>query len=160
MDKTIQINQMLMEREECFCDVYALEQKINSILGEKYPFDLPSTLPSLQRRKKMKRAAALRPPKAVRLRKLDEEAETAYRIDYLDHDVQKMEIHTDVRLLNLLVSTPLPAVTVLRVETVVEAEPGRWNAVDVLYADPSVEEVASQSSSHAEENEISMEEDF
>ena len=132
MNKTIQINQMLMEREDRLCDVLALERQINTILGQPYPFTIPVDLPSRQRRKKPKRKAAPRAVAIVRLRKLDE-TEAAYRIVYLDQNIEKTEIHTDPKPLVLLLNTPPPNVAVLNIETIRATEAGEWETVENLF---------------------------
>ena len=135
MKNKIQINQMLMEREDRLIEVYDLERQINAILGgDPYPLAPPDVLPSRQKRTKAKRRkAAPKGPAPVRLRKLDSENEAAYRICYLEHDVEKTEIHTDALPLALLINTALPHIETLRVETVQAAEGSEWNEIEILY---------------------------
>lgn len=130
----IQINQKLMEREDQLVEVYDLERQIHAILGgDPYPLTPPDCLPSRQKRKKASRKAAPKGPAPVRLRKLDPEQEAAYRICYLEHEVEKTEIHTDSRPLTLLINTDLPHIRVLGVDTVQADAAGGWNSVEPLY---------------------------
>lgn len=137
MSNKIQINQKLMEREDRLVEVFDLERQINAILGgDPYPLVPPDSLPSRQKRKKPKRKAAPKKPAPIRLRKLDPENETAYRIVYIDHDVEKIEIHTDSRPLALLINTPLPHIELLCIETVQAAPESQWTAIDLLFGSP------------------------
>ncbi|MDF7807806.1 hypothetical protein P4E94_10190 [Pontiellaceae bacterium B12219] len=135
MSNQIQINQKLMEREDRLVEVFDLERQINGILGgEPYPLAPPDTLPSLQKRKKpKKRKAASKKAAPLRVRKLDPETESAYRIEYRQNDETCIEIHTDPRPLALLLNTELPTVGIDRIETVQPAENGEWTVVETLY---------------------------
>ncbi len=133
MNKTIQINQLLMEREDCLVDVFDLERQINTILGEPYPLAPPVDLPSLQKRKKPKRKAAKKKAALLRVRKLDPETEAAYRIEYQQNEKSCIEIHTDSRPLALLLNTKLPTLTIQRIETVQATDNGEWTVVEVLF---------------------------
>lgn len=133
MKNLIQINQLLMEREDCLVEVFDLERQINAVLGgEPYPLAPPSELPSRQKRKKPARKAASRAAAAVRIRKLDEVTESAYRIVYQDGETEKTEIHTDPRPLTVLANTALPNITILRIETVQADDAGDVVPVEVL----------------------------
>ena len=138
MKNQIQINQKLMEREDRLVEVNDLERQINAILGgDPYPLTPPDSLPSRQKRTKAKRKAAAKKPAPVRLRKLDPESEAAYRICYLEHDVEKTEIHTDSRPLTLLINTALPHIQILRVETIKPADETSWASIELLF-EPSI----------------------
>ena len=142
MQRTIQINQLLMEREDHLVEIFELERQIGIVLGgASHPLEAPMDLPSKQKRKKAKRkkAAAPKSPPPLRLRKLDPDTESAYRISYLQNGEEKSEIHTDPRPLVLLANTPLPHVQVQRIETVQSAEENQWNAVETLLEVPGVE---------------------
>jgi hypothetical protein len=132
MSSTIQINQLLMEREDRLVELFDLERQITAILGQPYPLAPPADLPSLQKRKKARKQPATRTTARIRLRKLDPDRETAYRITYLENSTEKIEIHFDARPLALLINTPLPNLEVLRVETVQPDAKGLWTPVDVL----------------------------
>ncbi len=134
MHTEIQINQQLMQREDLLTEVFDLERQINAMLGgEPYPLAPPDGLPSRQKRKKPKRKAAPKKAAAVRLRKLDEQAEAAYRITYHENSVEKAELHTDPKPLTSLLNTPLPDIRIERVETVRATADGEWEAVEILY---------------------------
>jgi hypothetical protein len=135
MQNQIQINQKLMEREDRLVELFDLERQINGILGgEPYPLAPPDTLPSLRKRKKpKKRKAAPKKAAPLRVRKLDPETESAYRITYRQNDETCVEIHTDPRPLALLLNTELPTLGIDRIETVQPAEDGEWTVVETLF---------------------------
>ncbi|MDF7826263.1 hypothetical protein P4B35_19705 [Pontiellaceae bacterium B12227] len=134
MNNQIQINQKLMEREDRLVEIFDLERQINGILGgEPYPLAPPDTLPSRQKRKKPKRKAAPKKAAPLRVRKLDPETESAYRIEYQQNDETCVEIHTDPRPLALLLNTPLPTLGIQRLETVQATDDGEWNTVETLF---------------------------
>ncbi|WP_372808606.1 hypothetical protein [Pontiella sp.] len=133
MSNQIQINQQLMEREDRLVEVFELERQINAILGgDPFPLAPPDGLPSLQKRKKPARKAAAPAAAPLRLRKLDLESESAYRIVYRDGELEKTEIHLDPKPLTALASTPLPHIDVLRIETVRCEARDRWETVEQL----------------------------
>lgn len=133
MDTLIQINRLLMEREDRLVEISDLERQMGAILGTPYPLAPPDGLPSLRKPVK-KPARKPAPPKAaeVRVRKLDETAESAYRITYREGGTEKTEIHFDARPLALLANTALPNLAVLSIETV-QAEGTGWETVERLY---------------------------
>ncbi len=134
MEKTIQINQLLLERETCLSEVYDLEQQISIVLGQRYPLDAPPGLPSLQKRKKP-RAKKKETVSPIRLRELDLAREYAYRIVYTDQDVRHEELHVDPRALALLLNTDLPHIRVQRIDTVArDKENQAFSSVETLYA--------------------------
>ncbi len=138
MQNQIQINQLLMEREDRFVEVSELERQIHLILGgDPYPLAAPDMLPSRQKRKKPKRPPAETKAVPVRVRKLDPETEAAYRICYLDNDVEKTEIHTDPKPLAVLANTALPNLTVQQIETVQRSDSGGWIPVEILHTNPA-----------------------
>ena len=136
MDKTIQINQLLLERETCLSDVYDIEQQIAVVLGERYPFDMPVDLPSAQKRKR-KRAKKKKAAAPIRLRALDLASEYAYRIVYIDADTRHEELHTDPRALALLLNTDLPHIQVQSIDTVARSEDGTLSSVETLFPVPA-----------------------
>jgi hypothetical protein len=134
MSNQIQINQKLMEREDCLTEIFDLERRINSILGgEPYPLAPPAALPSLQKRRKAQRLGKPTAAAPLRVRKLDPETEKAYRITYRQNDTEYCEIHTDARPLALLLNTPLPDTEIRRIETGNPIETGEWESVEVLF---------------------------
>lgn len=133
MDKSIQINRLLIEREDHFAEIFDLERQVNIVLGKNYPFTQESILPSQQRRKKKKRKAVEKKAPKLRLRKLNPETETAYRITYVKNDQAIREIHQDPRPLIILLNTALPHLTILTVETVYGTEENSWQTVEVLF---------------------------
>lgn len=136
MQKQIQINQLLMEREDHLVEVFELERQIGIVLGgAAYPLEIPVDLPSCQKRKKAhrKKTAESAVVPVFRLRKLDPETESAYRITYCDNETETVEIHTDPRPLALLVNIPLPDLNILRIETVNAEAENEWALVETLF---------------------------
>lgn len=117
MEKNIQINQLLLEREGCLSEVFDLEQQISAVLGQPYPLDIPVDLPSKKKRKKVRKKKPKKTP-PIRLRELDLATEYAYRIVYTDPEGVREELHTDPRALTLLLTTDLPELLVQYIETV------------------------------------------
>ena len=123
-DQQIQINTLLLTREELFVRVYALEQAAAAILGEPYPFTRPA-LPSDIRLKRKptprlsERSGAFQPPSAAReaLRRI-EGLETAYRVTYRRFGQVVTEDHNDLDALRTLLASQGAHLTVTRVETI------------------------------------------
>lgn len=126
-DHQIQINTLLLTREELFVRVYDLEQAAAAILGEPYPFTRPA-LPSdtkLKRKFTAPRAESASPalpasPAALAresLRRL-EGLETAYRVTYRRFDQVVTEEHDDLDALRTVLSAQGTNLTVTRVETI------------------------------------------
>lgn len=112
-DQQIQINSLLLQREELFVRVHELEQAAAAILGEPYPFTRPP-LPSDQRGKK--KAA---PARAARdsLRRL-EGFETAYRITYRRSGQSLQEDHDDIDAVRSFLAAQGATLQVTRIETI------------------------------------------
>ena len=123
-DQQIQINGLLLQREELFVRVHDLEQAAAAILGEPYPFTRPP-LPSdakLKRKPTATRAASAAPasPAALAresLRRL-EGLETAYRVTYRRFGQVVTEDHDDLDALRTLLYAQGANLTVTRVETI------------------------------------------
>jgi hypothetical protein len=142
VEKTIQINQLLLERETCLSEVFSLEQQISIVLGQRYPLDLPVDLPSLQTRKR-KRAVKNEAAAPIRLRELNSAHEYAYRIVYTDQDVRHEELHTDPRALALLLNTDLPRIRVETIDAVALGEDGALTPVETLFRSPPAGQLKS-----------------
>lgn len=112
-DQQIQINSLILQREELFVRVHELEQAAAAILGEPYPFTRPP-LPSDQRGKRKST-----PARAARdlLRRL-EGFETAYRITYRRAGQSVQEDHDDLDAVRSLLATQGASLQVTRIETV------------------------------------------
>ena len=113
-DQQIQINTLLLQREEQFVRIHALEQSAAALLGEPYPFTRPP-LPSDPRnqRKSSPARSATRDP----LRKL-EGVETAYRVTYRRRDQVIQEDHDDLEALRTLLAAQGKNLAVTRLETI------------------------------------------
>jgi len=110
----IQINGLLLQREELFVRIHDLEKSAAALLGEPYPFARPP-LPSDPRnkRKSSPARAATRDP----LRKL-EGLETAYRVTYQRFGQPVQEDHDDLDALRTLLASQGKNLFVTRLETV------------------------------------------
>jgi len=124
-DQQIQINGLLLQREELFVRVHDLETAAAAILGEPYPFTRPP-LPSDVRLKRKptarpsERSGGFQPPSAAAresLRRL-EGLETAYRVTYRRFGQVVTEDHDDLDALRTLLASQGANLTVTRVETI------------------------------------------
>lgn len=124
-DQQIQINGLLLQREELFVRVHDLETAAAAILGEPYPFTRPP-LPSdvrLKRKPTAPRSASAGSPASPAalareaLRRL-EGLETAYRVTYRRFGQVVQEDHDDLDALRTLLSSQGANLTVTRVETI------------------------------------------
>ena len=147
MNSKIQIQTLLMEREEGLLEISAIEQKINTVLGQLYPFDPPRTLPSTMRRKKPKvqRGASGRTP--LKIRPLDPETEAAYRIRYRQDHEECIEIHLDGKALARFAHSAPSSIQIHTIETVRQEVTLSWTRVQVLFIKNPEKEMVSVSSS-------------
>ncbi len=114
-DQQIQINGLLLQREELFVRIHELEQAAAAVLGEPYPFTRPP-LPSDPRNRRKPgalRTAAARDP----LRRL-EGLETSYRVIYHRFGQAVQEDHDDLDALRTLLASQGKNLQVIRIETV------------------------------------------
>lgn len=115
-EQQIRINELLLQREELFLRIHAIEQEVTRILGEPPPLPRPA-LPSDVRPKR--KAPAGRSPRAdapPSLRKL-ESIESAYRVTYHQFDREHIEIHPDSAALATLLACQGAHLRVTRIET-------------------------------------------
>lgn len=113
-DQQIQINSLLLDREERFVRIHDIEQAAAALLGAPYPFTRPA-LPSDAKPKR--KPAAPRPASpADPLRRL-EGLETAYRVTYRRFGQIVTEDHDDLDALRTLLSAQGAHLTVTRIET-------------------------------------------
>jgi hypothetical protein len=112
-DQQIQINGLLLQREELFVRIHGIEAAAAAILGEPYPFTR-AALPSERRvkRKPSTRATATRDP----LRKL-EGREVSYRVTYERSGQTVVEEHDELAALRTLFAAQGSTMKVLRLET-------------------------------------------
>ncbi len=114
-DQQIQINRLLVQREECFVRIHELEHAAATILGEPFPFTrppLPSDLP-------FRRKSTPARPTAQRdlLRRL-EGTETAYRVTYQRFGQTVQEDHDNLDALRTLLASQGAQLRVIRIETI------------------------------------------
>jgi hypothetical protein len=138
----VEIDRLLLQREEQFLRVYACESEIEAILGEAYPFPPPPDLPSLQKRRKPKKSvtakkaagrAAKRPRVALAPLAFDD-GESAYRVIYQAPEptptsetaetasaaamAEHSEVHVDRAAVEAWLNLDTPHPPPLRVETI------------------------------------------
>ena len=127
-DQQIQINGLLLQREELFVRVHDLEQAAAAILGEPYPFTRPALPSDAKLKRKSTSAASSSTPRSAApaspaalaresLRRL-EGLETAYRVTYRRFGQIVTEDHDDLDALRTLLSSQGANLTVTRVETI------------------------------------------
>lgn len=114
-DQQIQVNGLLLHREELFVRIHEIEQAAAAILGEPYPFARPA-LPSDAKPKRKSSAPRVATP-GESLRRL-EGLETAYRVTYRRFGQVVTEDHDDLDALRSLLSAQGAHLTVTRVETI------------------------------------------
>lgn len=115
-DQQIRINELLLEREELFLRIHALERTATELLGEPYPFTRPP-LPSDQKTKRKATPARAASAPRERLRRL-EDTESAYRVTYAQFGITVEEEHSEPGALNTLLASQSAELRVLRIETV------------------------------------------
>ncbi len=133
MTSAIQIQTLLMEREDSLLEISNLEQKIDAILGQPYPLAPPDDLPSAHTRKKAKKKRKAAAKKALKLRSLDPETEMAYRIIYPQNQTLVEEIHLDAKALDRLINTSTNLERPHRIETVHQNEDQTWDRREILW---------------------------
>jgi hypothetical protein len=113
-DQQIQINTLLLQREELFVRIHDLEKSAAALLGEPYPFTRPA-LPSDPRnkRKSSSARATVRDP----LRKL-EGLETCYRVTYQRFGQIVTEDHDELEALRTLLAAQGKNLSITRLETI------------------------------------------
>lgn len=116
VDRQIQLNGLLLEREAAWVRVHAAEQAVAALLGEPYPWTRP-VLPSDQRgRRKAAGGARTASGPRERLRKL-EAGEVAYRVTYRQFDQDLSEVHAEPEALRTLLAAQGMQLAVGRIET-------------------------------------------
>ena len=113
-NQQIQINSLLLDREERFVRIHDIEQAAAALLGAPYPFTRPA-LPSDARPKRKPTAPRPASP-GDPLRRL-EGLETAYRVTYRRFGQIVTEDHDDLDALRALLSAQGAHLTVTRIET-------------------------------------------
>lgn len=125
----MQIDRLLLRRELLFSQVAQIEENIEDILGQPYPFPEPPELPSSQKRRragKRKSGSGGRPNNfgragsepSVNLRGLGE-GEAGYAVIWLSEEQKEScEIVSDGPLIEKSLSRPSASLQIIRVETV------------------------------------------
>ena len=127
----IQINDLLMEREDCFVQVSEYEAMIEEILGQPYPMPAPlCPLPSQSKRVKPRKA----PSKSKSVRRLRPDIENAYRISFTQHGTSGSCLQKAPRLVNEMMQNFLPDYKVTRIEAVWVDSVDDITLIDILYS--------------------------
>lgn len=113
-DQQIQINRLLLAREELFVRVHEFEQAAAALLGEPYPFTRPALPCDAKPKRKATAPRAASPSES--LRQL-EGLETTYRVTYRRFGQVVTEDHDDLDALRTLLSSQGANLTVTRIET-------------------------------------------
>ena len=140
---SIEVIDLLHQREAEFIRVWECEQKIRQILDmPDFPFPPPPDLPS--RRKRVKPAPKKATPStqepapsgASTIRKLVPGQENAYRLCYVYNQEQRCSFQIDRELVRTLLSTQTADFTLLSVETVLYQDDEHWEVIERLYTAP------------------------
>lgn len=112
------VENLLLQREALYARVYAIEQQINALLGDEYPFPEPPEpvavgAPKAQKAKKKAKATT---PAAPKLRPL-EGPETAYRVQFQQASTQPPEVHVDRKSLQALLQSDTGLSMIAAIET-------------------------------------------
>ena len=113
----IQINELLMQREEQFNIVYDLEQEVEKILGIPIAFELPRSLPSQAKRKKVPKPKKQNLIPKFKLPGLSSD-EIAYQITYQSSTETIIEKHIDQTPLETLLKNTPKSIRIIKIETV------------------------------------------
>jgi len=114
-DHHIRVNECLLQREELFLRIHAVETEVTRLLGGPFPFTLPD-LPSARRTKRPARALSPAPAKPpIALRRL-EPGESAYRVTYRQFAKVMIEEHHDFEAVRTLFACQTPQLEIQSVE--------------------------------------------
>ncbi|MBR0458155.1 MAG: hypothetical protein IJJ26_02860 [Victivallales bacterium] len=133
---TIELIDLLREREAEFVKIWKCEQEIIGILGmPNFPFPAPPDLPSRHAGKTVKapkKAASPKTPSQL-VRALVSPQENAYRITYRRDGVEESSFQTDQSLVSSLLRLSKTTFQVLSVETVHFRGMEDWTKVDSVW---------------------------
>lgn len=136
---SIEIIDLLHEREVEFMRIWRCEQEIKALLPFDFPLPPPPDLPS--RRKVVKPAKAVvrkpepvkKPAPGIDIRRLDVDGENAYRLVYIYNGKEEYSFQTDRELVRLLGGLNAVDFTLLSVESVKFKDMEHWDCVEVLW---------------------------
>jgi hypothetical protein len=114
-DQQIRINELLLQREELFLRVHAIEQEAARILGVLPPLPRPA-LPSDARKRRPAPSRPAAPAAPASIRKLDTH-EAAYRVTYRQFEREHIETHADASAVATLLACQTATLRVTRIET-------------------------------------------
>ncbi len=135
---SIEVIDLLHQREAEFIRVWECEQKIREILPD-FPLPDPPDLPS--RHKKVKPAAKKTPqteaPPASQasaaIRRLVPGEENAYRLTFLYNNELQTSFQMDRELVRMLVNVKTTDFSIVSVETVLFQDSEHWKTIETLY---------------------------
>lgn len=148
----LEIDRLLLLREERLAAIGLLERRIEEILGQPYP-DLPPPpdLPSLRKPTKQKKKTRPRSPQnpptsaPPSIRPLIAE-ETAYQIRYRCEGEIREEVHTNEKMMKMVVENPGQHLVLLAIHTLNEEN----QLVETLYENTVADDFAPDSGETSE----------
>ena len=135
---SIEVIDLLHQREAEFIRVWECEQKIREILPD-FPFPDPPDLPS--RHKRVKPSAKKTPPPdaspasqtSAAIRRLVPGEENAYRLTFLYNNELQTSFQMDRELVRMLVNVKTTDFSIVSVETVLFQDTEHWKTIETLY---------------------------
>ena len=134
----IRLADLLLQRDVAFVRVAECERQIQGILGAPYPFPPLPDLPSLRRKKPVKKTVADMasvPRTALKLRALKRPAENAYRVEYRRHEQVTVSFLTDADLLRRLVLLDTPEFKITAIAAVTLRTPTDFTVSEDLWGE-------------------------
>lgn len=108
IDELVAVNSLLIERETSLADLSHIEHTISDILGQSYPFQLPSApLPSTQKGKRAKAPKKQKAKAVKKIRRLKDE-EVGYRVIVTENGETATHDLLDLSPFQHLFANPLP----------------------------------------------------
>ena len=135
---SIEVIDLLHQREAEFIRVWECEQKIREMLPDfpipPPPDDLPSRQKRVKPAKKVPQPEEAPASKASQaIRKLVPGEENAYRLVFLYNNEQQSSFQQDRELVRTLVNVKTADFTILSVETVSYQDAEHWTSIETLY---------------------------
>ncbi|MBT7303912.1 MAG: hypothetical protein HN849_30550 [Victivallales bacterium] len=128
--QSLQITDLLREREAEFVRIWECEQAIQAILHGAYHFEPPPDLPSRSKPKRRKKPRRKAPP---RLRRLRRDREHAYQVCYEHDGGARTSLTTNADFLRSLLTLDPAGFRIQRVESVRLTDTGEATPVSTLW---------------------------
>ncbi len=107
---------LLLQREATFVKIWECEQRIDALLGQAWPFAIPECYQA--RLSKKSKAKKQQTNKRIRVRPLNQPSENAYQITFRRGEDEQKELQRDPNIIQLVLETKLPDVTITVIDTV------------------------------------------